>query len=342
MRAGTCGAAILLAALPLLAGCSFIQRVAADNMAPVLAKTKDEFNREPIVQFGREAAPGLLGLLNGIVLASPYNPELRLIQAEMHASFAFGFLEEENVAWATSAYRKAQAAALVALADEDEDFAAALPTMSPGAIKDSLAELDEDAVAALFWWGFARGSEINLHRDDPKQILALERVDVVMEWVLKTDETFFNAGPHLFFAIRHTMLPKTLGGKPELGLAHFEKFEKLTKGKYLLARVFRAKYFAPGLAATKPGADIKTIKAAQAAAWKAFYDPLVEVMEAPADLWPDQNLSNAVAKKRALVLLQDPESNNIIPPPGAKNAYKDTGDDEDWGDEPSEPDEVVA
>jgi hypothetical protein len=323
-------APVLFAALPLLAGCS-ISKLAADNMVPILTETKNDFNRETVVQFGREAAPGLLGLLNGIVQASPDNPDLRLLQAEMSATFAFGFLEEENVEWATSLYQKAQVAALIALADEDEDFAKALPRMKPQAIEAALADMDEDAVGALFWWGFARGSEINLHRDDPKLILDLDRVDVVMAWVLKTDETYFNAGPHLFFAIRHTMLPKTLGGKPEIGLEHFVKFEKLTKGKYLLARVFRAKYFAPSLAATAPGADMKAIRAAQAAAWKAYYDPLAEVMEAPGNLWPEQNLSNAVAKKRAWVLLQDPESNNVIPPPGAKNAYKEDDDGGDWG-----------
>ena len=69
---------------------------------------------------------------------------------------------------------------------------------------------------------------------------------------------------------------------------------------------------------------------------------LVAVLEAPADLWPAQNLSNALAKQRALALLEDPESYNIIVPDDAENAYAPAGggggwggDDEgdDWGDD---------
>jgi hypothetical protein len=338
--------AVLAAGLTLLgSGCS-IEKLAADNMAPILLKVKDEFNRETVVQYGREAAPGLLGLLNGVVLASPDNAELRLIEAEMNASFAFAFLETENPAWATVSYQRAQRAALAALADVDEDLAAGLATMPLDGLSAALLELDEDAVGALFWWGFGRGSEVNLHRDDPKLILSLDRVDLVMQWVVDHDEAYFNAGPHLFFAIRHTLLPATLGGKPEIGLEHFEAVDRLTHGKMLLAKVFRAQYFAPSLAATKPGADMKTIKAAQMKAWKAFYDTLAEVMEAPDDLWPEQSLSNAVAKQKAQVLLKDPESYNIIPPEGVTNPYAtgsagdtggdwdDGGDDAggDWGD----------
>ncbi len=335
MRGSWAGA--LVAALTLLSGCS-IEELAADNMAPILVKVKDEFNRETVVQYGREAAPGLLGLLNGLVLASPDNPELRLIEAEMNASFAFAFLEKENPAWATASYQRAQRAALAALADVDDDLAAGLTTMPLDQLSAALAELDEDAVAAMFWWGFGRGSEVNLHRDNPKLILSLDRVDLVMQWVVDTDETYFNAGPHLFFAIRHTLLPATLGGKPEIGLEHFEAVDRLTHGKMLLAKVFQAQYFAPSLAATKPGADMKTVLAAQLNAWKAFYDTLHEVMEAPDDLWPEQSLSNAVAKQRALVLLQDPESYNIIPPADVKNPYAtessgDGGDGGDWGDD---------
>ncbi len=332
MRARTlCGS--LWVGVALLSGCS-IEKMAADNMVPVFVKIKNEFNKETVTQYAREAGPALLAQLNGFVLASPANPEFRLLQAEMNATFAFAFLEVENPAWATDHYRKAQAAALIALADVDEDLAEGLTTLSLDALDTFLADQDQDAVPALFWWGFARGAQVNLHRNDPKLILDLDRVDKILTWVLEQDETFFNAGPHLFFALRHTMLPATLGGKPEIGLKHFQEVARITKNKMLLPMVFQAQYFAPGLAATPAGATLDEIKAAHLEAWKAFYDPLVAVLEAPDDLWPEQALSNAVAKDRALALLEDPESNNIIPPLGVKNPYQASGEDDggDWGD----------
>lgn len=326
---------LLLLGCLLTQGCAF-DRMAADTMAPVLLRTKDNFNRETVPRFAREAGPGLLVTLDGMVLASPENVDLRLLQAEMNASFAFGFLEEEDPVWATSLYRKARAAAVAAAAEEDDDLAAALEGTDLPALEARLAEADEDALPALFWWAFARGAEVNLNRGDTTQVAALARVDAVMSWVLERDEAFFNAGPHLYFAMRHLALPPSFGGKPEEGLEHFEAVDRLTGGKLLMARVLRAKFHAPTLAGTPAGTSVAKVLEAQKAAWEAYYGALKKVVEAPSDLWPEQALPNAVAKERALKLLRDPEANNIITPPGATNEYKQAASDASdggWGDD---------
>ncbi|MBX3467898.1 MAG: hypothetical protein KF878_13550 [Planctomycetes bacterium] len=331
---GVRAAAVALAPLLLLAqGCSF-DRMAADTMAPVLLRTKDNFNRESVPRFAREAGPGLLVTLDGMVLASPRNVELRLLQAEMNAAFAFGFLEREDPVWATSLYRKARAAAAAALAEEDDDLAAALAQGDQARLRALLADADEDALPALFWWAFARGAEVNLNRGDTTQVAALATVDLVMGWVLGRDERFYNGGPHLYFALRHLALPPSFGGKPQEGLKHFEAVERITGGKLLMARVLRAQFHAPTLAATPAGTPIAQVLEAQKAAWAAYHDPLAAVLGAPDDLWPEQALPNAVAKVRARELLQDPEGNNIITPPGVTNAYKkEPAADGGWGDE---------
>lgn len=330
---------LVLLALVVLAGapgCS-ISRMAADAMVPVLANTRDEVNRSDVPRAAREAGPGLIATLDGIVTASPDNPELRLLQAEMCASFAFAFLELEDPVWATSLYKRSRAAALVALADEDEELADALAAKGgQAAVAERLKEADEDALPALFWWAFARGAEVNLNRGDTSQIAALQVVDLVMGWVLERDPAFFHSGPDLYFAMRNLALPPSFGGKPDLGLRHFEAVERRTQGKLLMARVLRAQYHAPTLAATPAGAKIDAVMAAQKAAWTAYYDALKKVLEAPSDLWPEQSLSNAVAKQRARALLADPEGHNIIPPPGVTNEFKAaaTGSAEGgWGDD---------
>jgi hypothetical protein len=331
--------AVALALAPLaLEGCAF-DRMAADTMAPVLTRTKDDFNRETVPRYAREAGPGLLVTLNGLVLASPHNQELRLLQAEMNASFAFAFLEQEDPTWATSLYRKARGAALAALAEDDEDLAAALgdETGDAARLRALLEEADEDELPALFWWAFARGAEVNLNRGDTSQVAALARVDTVMNWVLARDEGFYHGGPHLYFALRNLALPPSFGGKPEEGLKHFDAVDRITGGRLLLAKVLRAQYYAPTLAATPAGTPIAKVLEAQKAAWEAYYGGLKKVLEAPSDLWPEQALPNAVAKERARALLKDPEAHNIITPPGVTNEFKDQaasggGGDGAWGD----------
>jgi len=318
-----------------LTGCS-LEKLAADNMAPVLRKTANEFNRSPIARSAREAGPGLLATLSGIVAASPDNTELLLLKAELNAAFGFAFLDVPDPEWAGYHYQVAQAAALHALAQEDDDLSAVVADGSSEALRAALAENDdEDTLPALFWWAFARGAEINLHRNEPGEVAKLERVDAVMGWVLERDPGFFNGGPHLYMGIRKGLLPKSLGGNPEEAADHFDQVHRLTKNKHLLAKVLQAEYCAPHLAATESGASVEEIRDAQRAAWAAFYGELKDVLVAPADLWAEQALLNAVAKDRARRLLADPEAYNIMIPPGVTNEFAPE-EEESWDDDEGE------
>lgn len=342
-----------LAALVSLSGCS-IEQMAVDSMVPLLEKTRDDFNRTRVVAYAERSGPGLIALLNGLVHGSPENPDLRLLQAELNFSYAFAFLEQSDPAWAIEMYQRAEHAALIALADADEDLAAALPKASPADLASLLAEHcacatssvclnsapgDLDVLPGVFWWAFARGAEVNLRRGEPGEVADLPRVEVAMDWVLRHEPGFFDGGPHLFFGMRYLSLPKSLGGEPEKGLLHFQKVNELTKGKNLLVAVLEAQFYAPTLAAAPAGATLAQVKAAQQRAWDAYYGGLVKVLEAPDDLWPERGVFNALAKARAKVLLADPEANNVIPPEGAQNPYGQGGDAGGWGDDADAGDE---
>ncbi|MBL4846682.1 MAG: hypothetical protein JKY65_14260 [Planctomycetes bacterium] len=357
-------AALVLALGISVSGCS-IEKMAVDNMLPLLRKTNDDFNRTTVVAYAQQAGPGLIALINGLVYGSPENAELRLLQAELNFSYAFAFLEIENPPWAIEMYQRSQMAALIALEQEDEDLAAGLESSTFNVVEALSEHCDEcttpkegawptpcpdagddfDALPALFWWAFARGAEINLRRGEPGEVATLPRVEAVMQWVLRHDPGYFNAGPHLFFGMRYLSLPASLGGEPEKGLKHFREVNRITKDKNLLVKLLEAQFYAPTLAAAPAGASIKDVLAAQNRAWEAFYGGLTAILEAPADLWPEQAVFNALAKSRAKALLADPEANNVIPPEGAENPHRSggggggdwggTGDDDDddgWGD----------
>lgn len=335
-------ACVLLGVLLASSGCN-INKMAVDQMVPLLEQTRDDFLRGGVVDNARAAGPGLIALLNGLALASPENPELRALQAELNFSYAFAFLEQSDPDWATAYYLKAQEAALAGLAGEDEDLAAELAKLPLSELEAALADADpDDELPCLFWWAMARGAEVNLHRSDPQRVTDLPRVDTVMAWVVKERPDIFNAGPHLYLGMRFLSLPESLGGEPEKGLAHLEKVLAKTQGKHLLAKVVKAQFYAPSLAATPAGAPIEDVLAAQKRAWEAFYGGLTEVLAAPDDLWTEAALFNAVAKQRARELLSDPSANNIIPPEGAKNPYAKSAaaSDEGWGGDDDDDDDA--
>ncbi len=312
---------VLSTALALLvtsSGCA-IDRMAANNMVPVLRRTETEFERSRTPKAAREAAPGLLVTLDGMVATSPENPELLELAAQMNATFAFGFLEDDEPAWASELYEKAQGYARRAIAVRDDSVLAQVESKLDA--KPELDAVDADLVPALFWYGFALGSRINLNRSDEKMISLLGQVDRVMKAVLAADEQFFNAGPHLYFAIRYSSLSKSLGGNPDKAKQHFDSVDRITHDRLLMSKVLRAKFWSCSLQETPSNATLEQMTVAQKKAWDDFYQTLTGVLDAKDDLWPDQRLANEVAKVKARKLLGRPEDANIIAPEGVENPF---------------------
>ena len=106
----------LLVACLALSACS-LDRMVADNSMGLLEKVQVEFIDEPSVRYAREAGPGLLKLMDGLVRASPSNRELLVFAASMDAQFAFGLIEDEDPVFARSFYDKASHRALKGLGD---------------------------------------------------------------------------------------------------------------------------------------------------------------------------------------------------------------------------------
>ena len=76
-------------------------------------------------------------------------------------------------------------------------------------------------------------------------------------------------------------------GKPEKSLYHFKKALELTENKYLLARLIFAKTYA-----------------VQNQNRELFEVQLQAILQAPNDLFPEQELANQVARKKATKLLE--------------------------------------
>jgi hypothetical protein len=61
--------------------------------------------------------------------------------------------------------------------------------------------------------------------------------------VIELDENHENGGPHLYMGGMETLLPASMGGKPEEGRAHFEKAIEINEA-YLMTKVIYAQQYA--------------------------------------------------------------------------------------------------
>ncbi len=287
-------AALLLAALAVPA-CR-MNRFIADQMTSSLKDQLQAFERETNVKHAREAGPALLKMLDGFLVSSPENPELLLAGTRMNVLFGFALIEEEDPARAKDLYAKARGYGERVLTRRKGFLEA---TRSGGApLESALAGLRKEDVPELFWTTFAWGASVNLQRNSPDAIADLPTVQTMMQRVLALDETYYQAGPHLFFGVTYGARTKAMGGDPDKSREHFEAVLRLTGRRFLLGQVLYARFHA-----------------VQVQDRDLFVRLLEEVRDAPADLDPEQSLANAVARERAGRLLKKVDDLFLPPMP---------------------------
>ncbi len=276
---------VVLAALGAAAGGCSMTGFVADNMVGLLEDVEREFRSDGSYQHGRLAGPGLLKTLDGVIAASPDNEVLLAMGCRMNAGYALAFVEtltemtDEEKAWSRSLNQRALGYGLRAL--DDPEFEAAIKG-SPETVRAVLQSYDEDDLPVLFWIGIAYGGWINQNKDSIRAVADLPIAVAIMERVIEIDETFFFGGAHLFLGQYYGSRGKDLGGDPERAKGEFEKVLQLTGGKFLLAKVYMARYYAV------PAQNLE------------LYETLLdEVLEAPDDILPGEELTTAVAKHDA-------------------------------------------
>ena len=268
----------------LLNACSTGQIVARSSLS-IMDSGVAAMNREPDLELAKAAIPANLKLVESLIRELPANRDLRIQAAQGFYGYAFGFVEDENPARASALYRRGLEHALVAL----ETAGLGNPmTMQRDVLHQKLANLERDAVPGLFWAASNWAKWIDMNRTDPARIADMGKVEELMQRVLELDETFYFGGPHLFFGVWYGSRSPMLGGDFALSEMHFAKARNITQGKLLIVDVLYAQYLA-----------------VQQGNRKAFHDKLTAVIDTPPDSFPEMALANAIAQRKAKILLKN-------------------------------------
>jgi hypothetical protein len=238
---------------------------------------------ETDLKLAGQAMASDIKLLEGMIKGDPENEHLLLLTAQALAGYALGFAEDEEPERAKVFYLRAKEYGLRVLR-QNNGFAEA----DTGSFDDytlAVNNLDEEYIDALFWTGFSWASWINLSIDDPRAMIELTKVQILMERVLKLDETYFHGSTHLFFGSIWGLKPRMLGGDPEKAKEHFEKNLQITEGKFLLTYVYYALFYA-----------------AKVLDEDLFNSFVVKIEETPVDVLPGYQLMNAIAKNKVKYL----------------------------------------
>jgi hypothetical protein len=260
-----------------LAGCaSMAQRQLADNLGRAVLNQDDPATV-------RAGAPAFLLLLDGLLEGDPDDRDLLIASARLHAAYAGVFVDDTEraarLAKKAQGYaRRALCLTRPALCDLHErpfaDYAAAL------------APLGQDALPALYTYGVTWVAVIQ-QQGDWQAAADLPKVEAVLDRVVAIDETYERGQAHVYLGALRTLVPPALGGKPEVGRAHFERAIALSDGRNLVAQVELAQRYAR-LTLDRP-----------------LHDRLLDEVVAADPVEPGLTLSNVLAQARAAELLAE-------------------------------------
>ena len=281
------GIFVLLLFLSLTTGCFPSKKLTVGATALLLEDVAKSSYRQPDLKIIREGMPAYLMLLDGMIETWPGNGRLLMAGAQGYTSFASAFLEEEDKEYARQVYGKGRRYALRSL----ETRGMKDPVSTPfDEFSHELKRLRKRDVPYLFWTATSWGSWIKLNLDSMEALAELPRVELMMRRVLELDESFYYGGPHLFMGVWHASRPKAFGGDPQIARGHFLKAIEYGGGKFLMAYVFYADYYAR-----------------QNLEKELFLTTLQKVLDTPAEVEPDLTLLNTIAKKKAKELLSNAE-----------------------------------
>ena len=154
------------------------------------------------------------------------------------------------------------------------------------ALEPIINKLGQDQLPALACLGSAWASDVQARADQPDAQADAPKVRVIYERIAALNPTYGNGEAQMVLGVMNSLLPPALGGKPEIGAAHFKKAIEISTGKNLMAKVLYAQFY------TRLIFD------------QELHDKLLnEVLAAPLEA-PDLTLSNQIAKTRAQALLE--------------------------------------
>ncbi|MBU6198389.1 MAG: hypothetical protein KGI64_02060 [Xanthomonadaceae bacterium] len=268
----------LLLGAVLVGACGSVMRKATNQFAENLTGAILDQDDPATV---RDGVPAYLLLVDGLIRSDPRNPGTLLAGAKLYDAYASGFVGNDARIQLMSA--RAFDYARRALCLREKDLCAALDRPFD-AFSAALAKSDD--VATLYGFASAWAAKIQANTSDWDAIADIPKVQAVLERVAAIDPRYDDGGAWLYLGVLNSIRPASLGGKPELGKADFDKALTISGGKNQMVRVLYAQFYA------------------RLVFDKALHDRLLNEVLAADPHAPGLTLINILAQRKAKALLE--------------------------------------
>ncbi len=199
----------------------------------------------------RDGAPAYLLMVDSFVQDPDTAPDLLQAAAELYAAYAAVFVEDQQRAkrLSTRARRYGERALCGEVEPKEKPTVGQLNVcgwsgLAPDSLVLELEDLSPKNTASLYAFTLSWLAWIRAHSDDFVALADLPKVESALNTLKRLDAGYEAANVQLYLGILNTLRPPALGGKPEVGRAHFEKAIELSGGKDLSAKVEFARGYA--------------------------------------------------------------------------------------------------
>lgn len=219
-------------------GCSSFVSGATKNLANQLQATISEHDDPELV---KDAVPAYMLMVESLLRSDPENVDLLTAASSLYSAYSSVFVSEpeRQKRLAERAFRYGKNAVCY----YDDEYCG-LNEKNFNEFSKIVAELDEDDVPVFFALGSSWAGWIRSNSGDFNAVADIPKIETMMQRMAVVDESYQDGVVHMYLGVLATLIPPTLGGKPEIGRQHFEKAMALSNNQNLMVYVTYAQQYA--------------------------------------------------------------------------------------------------
>jgi len=262
----------------MLAGCvSMPTDRLADNLSHAMLNQTDP-------EIVRAGAPAYLLLIDSLIEDAPHDSNLLLAGARLYGAYGAGLisdpLRQKGLA------RKSLDYASRGLCTTRPEICAR-KHLPHGEFVPALETLSQTDLEGLYTFGSSWICWIQANHDDWNAVAELAKAEAVLQKVVEIQPDFERGRAQFYLGVLRSLIPPAMGGKPEIGRAHFEKAIKYSAGRDLLVKLEFARRYA------------------RLVFNRQLHDRLLQEVVDADPVAPGLTLSNVLAQQQARILLAE-------------------------------------
>ena len=229
------GVAMLVSLSIALTGCAV--RQLPENLSGAILNSDD-------LRTVEDGLPSYLLMIDALVDTYPDSEQLQLTAASLNSAYAGVFIDPGETERRRNMSTKALNYAFSAFCSYDDD-ACVLKEVAPDQIEQTLAQWEEaDDLPYLYTLGTAWASFIQSNSGDWLAVAQLGQAQAVLERTVAIDPGYERGTALLYLGVMNSILPPSLGGKPEVAQAYYEQALEAADGQNLIIQVYYASQYA--------------------------------------------------------------------------------------------------